>query len=89
MSHGILGDEQMIQFANSSNHGQVFFTLYSLKTRCLLLRKMYSASWDKFYVMIAHCEDILWSVATVYKQSNNDCFWGRVCRGCNCRFFVV
>ena len=25
MSHGILGDEQMIQFANSSNHGQVFF----------------------------------------------------------------
>ena len=71
----------MIKFANSSNHSQVFFTLHSLKTRHLLLRKMYSASWDKFYVMIAHCEDILWSVATVYKQSNDDNFWGEGLQG--------
>ena len=42
---------------------------------------MYSASWDKFYVMIAHCEDILWSVATVYKQSNDDNFWGEGLQG--------
>ena len=42
---------------------------------------MYSASWDKFYVMIAHCGDILWSVATVYKQSNDDHFWGEGLQG--------
>ena len=48
MSHSILEGEQMIEFANSSNHGQVFFTLHSLKTRRLLLRKICSASWDKF-----------------------------------------
>ena len=71
----------MIKFANSSNHSQVFFTLHSLKTRRLLLCKMYSVSWDKFYVMIAHCGDILWSVATVYKQSNDDHFWGEGLQG--------
>ena len=54
MSPGISGGKQVIQFANTCSRGGVCLCM---RQRCYSC-KMYSSSFDKFYCIIVHCEDM-------------------------------
>ena len=57
----ISGGKQVIKYANTNDHSRVFFIIIILPKRdddFSHAKLMHSPSFDKFYVIIACCEDI-------------------------------